>query len=322
MKKVMKRIGIILLCVLGVVIVVAAVLLIKNIIHKKEPWIKDDYYNDFKSDSDLELKYAGLGSYEVSNTTFKSDDDLKNIRIWYPSEMDNSNQKYSVIIVTNASNIAALNYQAFFNRLASWGFIVVGNDDRQTGTGSSTSQTLDFILEQNNSKDSLFFGKIDEDNIGIIGYSQGGAGAIRAVTEYANSNRYKALFTGSASYAYLAEKMWEGYDASKVSVPWFMTAGTGTTEDSGVPDITTEFGGVAPLSSLIDNYNAMDDNVFKIRARVKGAEHEDMLQRPDGYMTAWMLYQLQGDAEAGTVFIGDNAEILKNEGWQDVEKNK
>jgi hypothetical protein len=46
-----------------------------------------------------------------------------------------------------------------------------------------------------------------------------------------------------------------------------------------------------------------------------------MLMRSDGYMTAWMLYQLTGDEEAGTVFLGENAEILHNANWQDVEKN-
>jgi hypothetical protein len=47
-----------------------------------------------------------------------------------------------------------------------------------------------------------------------------------------------------------------------------------------------------------------------------------MLMRSDGYMTAWMLYQLTGDEEAGTVFLGENAEILHNANWQDVEKNR
>ena len=63
-------------------------------------------------------------------------------------------------------------------------------------------------------------------------------------------------------------------------------------------------------------------DVFKIRARVTGAEHQDMLHLTDGYMTAWMLYHLQGDEEAAGVFVGDNAEILTNNGWQDIEKNK
>jgi hypothetical protein len=35
-----------------------------------------------------------------------------------------------------------------------------------------------------------------------------------------------------------------------------------------------------------------------------------------------MLYQLTGDEEAGAVFVGENAEILHNDNWQDVEKNQ
>ena len=45
-----------------------------------------------------------------------------------------------------------------------------------------------------------------------------------------------------------------------------------------------------------------------------------MLLRTDGYMTAWMLYHLQNNADAGKVFIGDDAEILNNSNWQDIEK--
>jgi len=47
-----------------------------------------------------------------------------------------------------------------------------------------------------------------------------------------------------------------------------------------------------------------------------------MLIRGDGYLTAWMLYQLKGDDEAAKVFIGEDAEILHNSNWQDVEKNQ
>ena len=48
---------------------------------------------------------------------------------------------------------------------------------------------------------------------------------------------------------------------------------------------------------------------------------ECMLVRSDDYMTAWMLYQLCGDEEAAKVFVGDDAEILHNSNWQDIQKN-
>lgn len=49
---------------------------------------------------------------------------------------------------------------------------------------------------------------------------------------------------------------------------------------------------------------------------------KEMQMKTDGYMTAWMLYQLQGDEEAGIALIGEDAEILSNSNWQDIEKNR
>ncbi len=322
MKKILKIVGLVILGMIILIALAVVFLLIKNYIDSQQPWLEKDYYTQFQSDSETEKKYAGLGDYEVSGMAAKSEDKaIGNIRIWYPSEMENRQNRYPLIIVVNGSNTAALNYEPYFERLASWGFVVVGNDDRQAGTGISASLTLNYMLEQNQNSDSLFYEKIDVQNIGIAGYSQGGVGAVRAVTECENSGLYKTIFTGSAAHSYLA-KMWGGYDASKVSIPWFMTAAAGTSDDTGATDAATEWLGVAPLSSLVENYDAMPDYVFKLRARVAGAEHEEMQMKTDGYMTAWMLYQLQGDEEAGKALTGENAEILRNANWQDIEKNR
>ncbi len=322
MTKILKIAGLVILGMIILIALVVGFLLIKNYIDSQKLWLEKDYYTQLQPDSELEKKYAGLGAYEVSGMAVKFEDKtIGNIRIWYPSEMDDRQNRYPLIVVVNGSNTAALNYEPYFERLASWGFVVAGNDDRQTGTGISTSLTLDYMLEQNQNSDSLFYEKIDVQNIGIAGYSQGGVGAVRAVTECENSGRYKTIFTGSAAHSYLA-RMWGGYDASKVSIPWFMTAAAGTSDDTGATDAATEWLGVAPLSSLVENYDAMPDNVFKLRARVAGAEHEEMQVKTDGYMTAWMLYQLQGDEEAGKALTGENAEILSNSNWQDVEKNR
>lgn len=320
MKKVLKIMGIIFLCIVILIVLLVVGLIIKNHIDSGESQVTKDYYTNFQSDAPLEKKYAGIGSYKISNTVIPSEDDtIGNIRIWYPSELETKDSKYPLIIVTNASNTAALNYESFFERLASWGFIVVGNDDRQSGTGLSTSKTLDDVLNLNSDSNSVFYGKIDDGNIGSVGYSQGGAGTIRSVTEYENSHLFKTIFTGSAAYSLLAQNMGWGYDISKVKIPYFMTAGTGSSDDSGYYE-DDQFAGVAPLFSLIDNYNGMDNTIFKLRGRVVGAEHDEMQARTDGYMTAWMLYLLQEDEEASKAFIGDTAEILNNANWQDIEK--
>lgn len=281
--------------------------------------IVEGYYLSFKSDAPLEVKYSQPGDYTTAYTEFPSDNEsIGKIRVWYPAELESGGKSWPMIMVVNASGTPAASYEPFFPRLASWGFIVVGNEDGQTGNGETTSLTLDFML--NIPDGSVLSGKIDYDSMGIIGYSQGGAGAICAVTNFENGAQYKAMFTGSAAYPTLAKNMGWEYDVSKVAIPYFMAAGTGKSDDSG-NDPETSYGGISPLSALIANYDSIANNVPKVRARAVGAEHEQMLVRSDGYMTAWMLYQLTGDEEAGTVFIGENAEILRNANWQDVEKN-
>ncbi len=282
--------------------------------------IVESYYTNFQSDAPLEMKYSQLGEYETSYMEFPYDNaSIGKVRVWYPKELEDDEKTWPMIMVVNASGTPAASYEPFFPRLASWGFIVVGNEDGQTGNGETASLTLDFML--NIPSDSVLSGKIDYDNMGIIGYSQGGAGAICAVTNFENGARYKAMFTGSAAYQKLAKNMGWEYDPAKIKIPYFMAAGTGKSDDSG-KDPEKEYGGVSPLSAQIANYNTISDGVQKVRARAVGAEHEQMLKRSDGYMTAWMLYQLTGNAEAGTVFIGENAEILQNKNWQDIEKNR
>ena len=266
-------------------------------------------------------KYSNRGDFETAYTEFDSDNQsIQKIRIWYPKELENTNKKYPMILVVNASSTRAVNYKPFFDRLASWGFIVVGNDDPQTGTGETASKTLDFVLSLGT--ESVLSDKINQENIAIIGYSQGGAGALAAVTKYENGKTYKTIFTGSAAYPLLATNMGWDYDISKIRIPYFMVAGTGKSDDAGVEDVTKEFAGVSPLKDMIEIYEKIPEDVAKIRARASGAEHEDMLERSDGYMTAWMLYQLYGDEEAKKAFVGEQAEILTNTNWQDIEKNQ
>jgi dienelactone hydrolase len=286
-----------------------------------QPLLGDRYYENVTSSAPLEAKYARSGGHNVAYVEFKSERPaIGAIGAWYPQELEKNNARYPLVMVVNASNTKASMYKPFFQRLASWGFIVVGTEDAQAGTGETATIALDFMLKA--PSDSVLRDRIDTKNIGIVGYSQGGAGAIRAVTEYRDSRAFKAMFTGSAAYPALARTMGWTYDVAKVKIPYFMTAGTGSSDDRGVRDLATEFGGVAPLASLVEIYRGMPSNVFKVRARVVGAEHAQMQLRTDGYMTAWMRYQLQADPEAARVFVGARAELLGNSNWQDVEKNQ
>jgi hypothetical protein len=315
--KILKRILLVVVILIFVVIVGIAVVLAILSYHNEK------YYKFVKTDKPIEAQYTSLGSHEISYIEFSTENDIwKKYEIWYPSEMKESSSAFPLVIIANGTGIPASKYQAVFKHLASWGFIVAGNEDDNSRTGASSSASLNFMLELNEDSESYFYGKIDVNNIGIGGHSQGGVGTINAVTNQDDGGYYKAMYTASATSSYWGQDSVFGtdwsYDVSKVNIPYFMVAGTGYFDAGTAEDITaTEGQGICPLWSLNKNFADIPDTVTKIMARRVNTDHGDMLRHADGYMTAWFMYWLKGDTQAGDAFFGDNAEILTNANWQD-----
>ncbi len=128
---------------------------------------------------------------------------------------------------------------------------------------------------------------------------------------------YKAIYAASTTSPYWGQddvlgKEWR-YDTSLINIPFFLVAGTGAADAGTAEDITETKGqGISPLWAMKENYDAIDDSVCKVMARQVGKDHGDILRSADGYMTAWFMYHLQGDEEAGSAFFGNNAELLTN----------
>ena len=92
--------------------------------------IVEGYYKKFRSNAPLEMKYSQLGAYDTAYTEFSSaDESIGKVRVWYPRELENGETTWPMIMVVNASGTPASSYEPFFPRLASWGFVVVGNED-------------------------------------------------------------------------------------------------------------------------------------------------------------------------------------------------
>lgn len=307
------------------IIIVGVILLLLVAGYKNE-----NYWKFADPKGAIEEKYTALGEYEVSSLQFDANDDIcKTYSIWYPAELENGTNTYPLVLMVNGTGAKASASSAGFHHLASWGFIVVGNEDENTRTGESTADTLDFMLSQNADPQSVFYGCIDTDNIGIAGHSQGGVGAINAVTQQKNGSMYKAICaqsTTSSAVAYALNLVGEGWncDTSTLSVPAFMVAGTGSADAGNVNENRLELTegetqGICPLWWLQECFDAMDDSTPKVIARSTAKDHGDIPHSADGYMTAWFMYWLQDDEEAGKAFFGENAEIKTNENWQDVK---
>ena len=96
------------------------------------------------------------------------------------------------------------------------------------------------------------------------------------------------------------------YDATLVNIPIMLISGAGGGDDWVV---TGE-----QLESIYS-----DIAHSKIMARRNDTPHGEVLYSEDGYVTAWFMWQLQGDKNAAKAFVGDDAEILKNPLYQNQQ---
>lgn len=324
MKKVIKIILIILLIL--VLLIIGGILVMFGVMNNRN----ENYYKYATPAGEIEKNYTALGEHEVSYKEYDANDEIiGKYAVWYPDDLKSSDNKYPVVIFANGTGSTSSTYKAFLEHLSSWGFIAIGNDDKNTRTGASLEKTIEFLIQENENKDSIFYHKIDLDNIGIGGHSQGGPAVFNMVANQEHGYMIKALYAASATSSYHTRVMgdqWE-YDISKVSIPVFLTAGTGnwdagnaTSKDQVVDDKNGVAQGIAPLWSLQENYNMLPATTDKVIARKKNVDHGDSYIQFDGYMTAWFMYYLQNNNEAGKAFSVDG-ELSTNNLYQDVQTN-
>lgn len=309
MKKILKIIGIVFLVI--VVLVVGIFLYMTS-----RPFVPKNYIENVKTGGDIEEKYLQMGQYEVSYMENNAMQSYKKYEIWYPSEITSSDKKYPVVVFANGTGVKASKYKALFEHLASWGFICIGTEDEYAWNGFSAEMCIRILLKLNENEtvegyDNVFYQKIDTDNIGITGHSQGGAGVINAITDTRHYDVYKTAVALSPANEELSAALDWNYDAAKINIPILLLSGTGNADENLVVN----------LQQLESIYDHIPDTNFKVMARRKDADHGDMLYFSDGYVTAWFMWQLQGDNEAAKAFVGDNAEILGNDLYQDHKIN-
>ena len=143
------------------------------------------------------------------------------------------------------------------------------------------------------------------------GVGSGGVGVINAATENKHGNMVKMIFAASPANMQLAKNLQWDYDPSLISVPTLLVSSTGDSDENLV----------VSGAELKQIYDSIPDSIPKIMARRIDAEHGDMLSFADGYMTAWFMWQLQDDAEAAKAFVGNSAELLHNELYQNQQSN-
>jgi len=282
----MKKRNIIILSVLVIVMVGGCVGCGKLIeaYNANHPSGSNQYYNMLTGLSPQESIYMKLGSHEVASYEEPAGGSLGTFRLWYPADIANNNKKYPVIVSNNGTGWAATKYTEWFHHMASWGFIVVGNDEGTSWNGNSAEATLQWLIGLNNKKGSAIYQHADLKNIGAVGHSQGGTGVENAITTQPSASMYKAAVMLASTYnGYNALLRWNA-DASKIKIPMMVLVANGD--------------GLTPLKDYNTLWNALPSDIIKVAGRRNDCGHGDMLVYGDGYVTAWFLWHLQGNMKA------------------------
>ena len=214
-------------------------------------------------------------------------------------------QSFPLVVMVNGTGLKALDYAPVFEHLASWGFIVIGNDDISAWSGRSALASLDISLGLNDDRSSPLFHRIDHHRMGVAGHSQGAIGAINAASA---DDRFKVLYAASCPQTNLARRLRWTYSLESIHVPTMLTAGTWWIERQ-----------ISPLASLEHLTAELPASTPMLMGRLKGIEHRYVLHQGDAYMTAWLRYWLADDPLAAPAFWGAAPEILDNPRWLDVK---
>lgn len=306
MRKILKIIGIIVL-----ILIVGISILLKFL--GSRPVVPANYTQDTETGGPIEAKYMATGSHEVSTYEEPVLQSFSKYTIDYPTELETTDEKYPVIVVCNGSGTPISKYLSVPEHFASWGFIVIGTEEEYDWSGFSAEMCIRHLQKLNDNESigenkNIFYQKVDFDNVGIVGHSQGGVGVLNAITAQKHADIYKTAVSLSPTNKELAHNLEWDYDAALVDTPILLIAGAGGGDDWV---ITGE-----QLQSI---YSDIDRN--KVMLRRKDTPHNETLYAANGYVTAWFIWHLQDDDEAAKAFAGDNAEIYMNGLYQNQHAN-
>lgn len=279
----------------------------------------------------VETQYYANGPYATTQTRSAAACDSKGNQcdVFYPANIASLNARLPLVVWANGTASTPDNYTIWLKHLASWGFVVAATRDQQTGYGNTVLDSLAYIQAEEANPASPFYHRVDFSHVGAAGHSQGASGAANAMFHSGG------VITTTVTFE-LPNQNWCNPADNCLLTPT-LTGGSGSifyvsgTADSLIaPD--TQSGGTQ-LNSQTAYYNATPAGMLKAKGLLKGANHNDITGTPGcgllgflkscangvygylGFPTAWLAWQLKGDATAGAAFKNGTGEFFTATAW-------
>ena len=208
----------------------------------------------------------------------------------------------------------------FLNEVASHGFLVVAIGPMPAGEGeqpyerSASSQltdAIDWAVAQNGTEGSDYYGRVDTANVAVSGMSCGGLQTL----EVAGDPRVTTVGV---------------FNSGILPTPAGGMPGMPALAKDRLADLHTPTLYLLGGETDIAYNNGMDDyrRIEHVPVAVANLDvgHGGTYREPHGgefarVATAWYLWQMRGDEEAGALFTGDPPGLAASPGWRIETKN-
>ncbi|MBQ5417051.1 MAG: alpha/beta hydrolase [Bacteroidales bacterium] len=208
----------------------------------------------------------------------------------------------------------------FLSEIASHGFIVVAtgfiplNGERYRGPQSTSAQQIegiDWVFKVNEDPSSIYYHKLDTKNIALAGMSCGGLQTL----DNCQDPRLKTIMICNSglfsdpSTAVPGMPMPAKEKLLQIHTPVMYLLGG--PEDIAYANGMDDFHRINHVPAFAANYPVGHGGTY---AQPHGGEFAVIA-------TAWLEWQLKGDAKAGAMFLGNPCGVAQREGWTAEKKN-
>ena len=297
------------------------------------------HMNGFIGNAALTIGDGGTGLYQ---SAMVADTSLTTHTLYMPLDLSpfGGDNKLPIVVFGNGGcRNGSVEIRNLLSEVASHGFLVIAvgpfqNSLFETDSRMSDPQSLidgiDWAIRQNRNDESQFYGRIDVDNIAVMGQSCGGLMAMAAskderVTTVVMLN--SGLFPESQSMPQEVNTQGNGLPLTpksyleklKPSIAYFIGGET----DIATPNALDDFKYLNNVPVVIARYDFSD---IKVDNQFGGYGHYPATYREDNggdfakATVAWLKWQLNGDTPSSEMFKAPY-KLEENSKWSVVKKN-
>jgi dienelactone hydrolase len=243
------------------------------------------------------------GPYTTCTYTPPSNSGYSAAKVYYPCEIS---AKAGATTLTGGFTNQYSDMAWIANHLSKWGYIVYamtpnniyGNNPSWT---SAHKAGIAMLKSENGRTASKIYGKVDTTKLQIMGFSKGGGGALLASA---------SLGSGVKTTQAMAPYMDSSYNLSGIKSNTICYTGT---SDS-----------IASPGNVVKMYNSLPSSIDRTLAYFNGFPHTDWMpgstnntntNKAKKYITAFMLYWLDGNASYQTYLYGAEHTKDMNNNW-------